>query len=177
MKDVVLLRRLMLRPTHDTRDTSGKPKSEYNSNGKRRTIPHLISCYSIHFMWVFPVLVRLDSAGRHGCGWGRLWWDWSCCSGSIDQVPIPGNPSIGVTELQSQDVQGQWNVQELLKNLFATQDEASKTPRAYGSYGLLYSHYESSRKWPQKITLNQKLLYLILALFIWGDGFCFGVIF
>ena len=54
---------------------------------------------------------------------------------------------------------------------------ASKTPRAYGSYGLLYSHYESSRKWPQKIALNQKWLYLILALFIWGDGFCFGVVF
>ena len=54
---------------------------------------------------------------------------------------------------------------------------ASKTPRAYGSYCLLYSHSESSRKWPQEIPLNQTWLYLMLALFIWGDGFCFGVVF
>ena len=66
LKDVVLLRRLMLRQTHDTRDTSGKPKSKSNSNGKRRTTPHHICFCSTHFMWVFLVLVRLDSTGRHG---------------------------------------------------------------------------------------------------------------
>ena len=35
---------------------------------------------------------------------------------------LPGNPAIEVTEFcQQDDVQGQWNMQELLKNLFATQ--------------------------------------------------------
>ena len=48
---------------------------------------------------------------------------------------IPGNPSIGVTELQRQDVQGQWNVCELLKNLFATQDEEA-----------IFEHYHTKKE-------------------------------